>query len=807
MKLNDPNTIDFDGTPVTGRVPPKLRVEGGRELTQQQAGAVMHAYKLFRDAARVSITDYQVQNRVLSDGTRVRLESIQDQDTVYVWPPESSGGYTDVFRGFVVSPIKVSGYTMPAALDKNFLCYIHQDTKWKPFIAPYKPGEKRKDLGYIVTATPFVGGPSKRAPRYRGRPVMNVDCYTGKRVGRCEPVSDAQFNDVFSVYQKIMYLNAVPVKGFVSAPSDAMPLPFRVTRTSGVRTWQEYDALFLLNHQIIAVAEDLTDTDSDLDTTEVIQQVVYSFNDFFVPILSGLSFKAGVELKGGYGPADAASYKTRYIGYNKLVTGAVQIWNAVKTLSITAPFASTALEATSQLNVPGAVNSSDGWTYTVANDSWFPPRFMVLSGAQKQFNYLMQRTAYLTFVFSGYVQYNDVVARPGESSIYRYTFEKTHSLPESVTLNEAEAIAITRSVEINLEYTTGTANYYGVWPNGTISTSNNASPYGLADPSPGRNYYSGDIATWALICTDNGETVDQTDDTEHTVTVPLIASKIVDLTVNRVVTGRAGGTQLFTQIGTYPNGVYLWDNNQLVVPRSGSGYTTSAYHASIIPVFATHDLIGYTRDYFYADRENQVFAYLECEIRSSAVSEFSRLGTSSITVRTVIEAFGSTHKTTITGVSSSSGTTSRYMPTTMPWGINWGVSSMATNYHDVPRIDPIYAPIWQEQGLCPWISYTVAGEIAPPRLDCHFRMQFFRTVRLIDEPDVPSLPNVIQFAPYLMEQMIGHYWLTINEFRDVFDALEAAPIIVKLTIPDATLFSNIGAPVSDVQDYAKFYRT
>lgn len=800
MTLFNQQWTDFDGTPITGKVPTKMVVHSPTALTGHQQGGVSHAYKLFCDAVRGTAfpEGYVVQNRVLGDGTKIRMTSMQSIHVVDVWPTGGGETRSDLFRGFFVSPIKVSGYTMSAELDRNFLCYIHKDNLWKPFLAPYKPGEKRKDLGYIVTSTTFTGRLTKDAV-CKGRPVRDVTTWIGKRVSRFEPVSDAKFNDVFSVYQKIMYLNAVPVKSFVSAPTDAMPLPFKVA--------QGYDALFLMNHQVIAVAQDITDTDSDLDTYEVVQQVVYSFNDFFLPVLSGLSFKSGVELKGGYGPADAASYKTRYIGYNKTAPGAVQIWNAVKTLSITPPFVTTLLEATSQLNVPAAVNSLDGWTYTVANDSWFPPRFMTLTGGQMQFGYLMQRVSYLTFTYIGFMQYNAAVARPGESSIYRYTFEKTHSFPESVTLNEAETIAITRSVEINLEYTTGTANYYGVWPGGTISTSNNASPYGLADPSPGRNYNSGDIATWALICTDNGETVDQTDDTEHTVTVPLIASKIVDLTVNRVVSGRAGGTQLFTQIGTYPSGVYLWDNNLLVIPRSGSGYTTNAYHPSTIPVFASHTLIGYTRDYFYADRENQVFAYLECEIRSTAANETTQDGSSSIAVRTVIEAFGSTHKTTIASVSSSSGTTPRYMPTTMPWGINWGVSSMATNYHDVPRIDPIYAPIWQEQGLCPWISYTVAGEIAPPRLDCHFRMQFFRTVRLIDEPDVPSLPNVIQFAPYLMEQMIGHYWLTINEFRDVFDALEAAPIIVKLTIPDATLFSNIGAPVSDVQDYAKFYRT
>lgn len=102
MKLNDPNFIGFDGTPVTGRAPPQLRVEGGRELTQQQFGAVMHAYKLFRDALRVTPSPFLVQNRTFVDGTRVRMESMQDRDIVYVWPVGGEVG-TKLPHGFAVS--------------------------------------------------------------------------------------------------------------------------------------------------------------------------------------------------------------------------------------------------------------------------------------------------------------------------------------------------------------------------------------------------------------------------------------------------------------------------------------------------------------------------------------------------------------------------------------------------------------------------------------------------------------------------------------------------------------------------------
>ncbi len=79
--------ITIGGEPVTGRIPPRLIVYGP-ELTKGQAGEVAHIYKLFCDANLVALGDYQVRNRVLSDGSRVRCVSINGVDTVYVWTAE-----------------------------------------------------------------------------------------------------------------------------------------------------------------------------------------------------------------------------------------------------------------------------------------------------------------------------------------------------------------------------------------------------------------------------------------------------------------------------------------------------------------------------------------------------------------------------------------------------------------------------------------------------------------------------------------------------------------------------------------------
>lgn len=97
MRVNNPDYLSFGGKPITGRIPPTMVVDGG-VLTQEQYGGVIHAYKLFCDMTKLAIGDYQVANRILKDGTRVRMISINKADTVLVWP--TGGGSQETwYRG------------------------------------------------------------------------------------------------------------------------------------------------------------------------------------------------------------------------------------------------------------------------------------------------------------------------------------------------------------------------------------------------------------------------------------------------------------------------------------------------------------------------------------------------------------------------------------------------------------------------------------------------------------------------------------------------------------------------------------
>lgn len=100
--LNNRHWIEQDGTPITGRTPPELRVYGP-EMTGDQQAQVRHIYKLFTDVCLVAIGEYQVRRRVLADGTRVRCTSFQGRDVVEVWTQASEN---DEFLpgGFVCRP-------------------------------------------------------------------------------------------------------------------------------------------------------------------------------------------------------------------------------------------------------------------------------------------------------------------------------------------------------------------------------------------------------------------------------------------------------------------------------------------------------------------------------------------------------------------------------------------------------------------------------------------------------------------------------------------------------------------------------
>lgn len=101
MSLANKNWVGLDGTPVTGAVPPQLLVMQGK-LTPERHGAVAHAYHLFCLAKATAVGEFFISNRVLTDGTRVRCESMQKIDRVLVWADGGEDVVAKLPHGFGV---------------------------------------------------------------------------------------------------------------------------------------------------------------------------------------------------------------------------------------------------------------------------------------------------------------------------------------------------------------------------------------------------------------------------------------------------------------------------------------------------------------------------------------------------------------------------------------------------------------------------------------------------------------------------------------------------------------------------------
>lgn len=113
--LTNQHWTSLSGEPITGRIPPTLRIMNGVEPTPLQMGEIAHHYKLMTHALKVSIIPYMVQERTLVDGTRVRMVSSYGVDTVMVWPAGAKKNSFELPHGFVV----VTPYSVPRIYMRN----------------------------------------------------------------------------------------------------------------------------------------------------------------------------------------------------------------------------------------------------------------------------------------------------------------------------------------------------------------------------------------------------------------------------------------------------------------------------------------------------------------------------------------------------------------------------------------------------------------------------------------------------------------------------------------------------------------
>lgn len=101
--LINQNWIGFDGKPVTGRTPPTIRMMAG-VMTRPLMAEVAHRYQLFCMGKQTALGDYFMTDKIVADGSRVRITSINGVDTVFVWSKALSEDEDDYLAGFMFRP-------------------------------------------------------------------------------------------------------------------------------------------------------------------------------------------------------------------------------------------------------------------------------------------------------------------------------------------------------------------------------------------------------------------------------------------------------------------------------------------------------------------------------------------------------------------------------------------------------------------------------------------------------------------------------------------------------------------------------
>lgn len=131
--------IGLDGEPVTGRVPPSIRMMAG-VMTPEIMAEVAHRYHLFSLCNQASVAQYFVTNKKLPDGSRIRIVSNNGNDVVMVWSSVASGdSYT--IGGFICRPT-------------NSVNTVYEVGQYRYWGKPYT--EANKPLGTPMGTKPFL---------------------------------------------------------------------------------------------------------------------------------------------------------------------------------------------------------------------------------------------------------------------------------------------------------------------------------------------------------------------------------------------------------------------------------------------------------------------------------------------------------------------------------------------------------------------------------------------------------------------------------------------------------------------------
>lgn len=792
MTLFNQGWMTLGGEPVTGRAPTQavFYAPPGIEPSQQQRGAVAHAYKLFCDAVRNSALPegFHVQHRTLMDGTRVQMNSNLGRHTVQVWV---SGGTKppEFYCGFAIVPLLAGEATVTWPDKMTLLRYALPTTEWKMWVSPYRPGR--------ATSTPTYFVDSIRSNRMRPV-VINADVNYGR--------------DVYCFANGHLFLNAVPhgkvpetgtyFPVVLRQPPDAAPeLPKRVYFTIGSTQLQRIASATVI------------DTLFDWDPT----------------------FASGARLFQGGTRYKHVDERAEFLTLGLTTAGALQVRRAELTLARSSPWFTSTGELASQINVPGLLFSSSGYNSTadiVPTDTIYPLQDANAKVCGWIYPGKPLGSPSPDSSFSHNVYGADLSAG---SAISHYYYTRSLSAVDSVTLFSGIIAACDRDVTINAEFTTGNVLWENTWSAGRVWTAS-------ATPSEGEysdySYYqvpAADISSPSInlgtpvnLATQEigGELTES--DTSTSLTTLSTGETLFDTTTTHSVTHKeinAVERYPLAPYSTYAVGSreYYHDaGGGIFEPRwtgwDGFVYPLQGIRPDLIRETRIEqiDVAGTARDYVFFDKENEVYVWFESTMSGHSTQTYTRVGS------TISESTSGSLSVSITLKASSpagefSGTT-RVFSSAVACTANLisppGISQEGVNRvwkHVSPLMAyPIFVPLWMEQGGCPHIAYSTAEEnaaaaaITPTpqlaRFLASFRLQISLMSRVGDI--VPIEGATTTYAP-MMEQLIGHHFAGI--YYPSFGSIENEPFTLNASYPGPTVHTDIG--ITGANPHSELFRT
>lgn len=776
MTLLNQQWITLDGTPVTGRVPPRttLYAPPGVEATPQQLGAVVHAYKLFCDAVNGSAfpSGFHTQHRVFTDGTRAHFEANGGVHTAKVWI--SGDATSHKYRGFIIAPKfpewEVAGLEQPRT---NALLRSRSTAppSWRRRVSPYRPGKEATPT-YWVDAT--------------------------ERTKMSDVEKDTNYADVYTLSRQRLFLNGQP----------HMSLPLEDDTVPVLRRAEENKPVWF------GVSDD--------KVTRVVDGAPSSLWDMsLLPILpTGFSPNTHVRYLSATGQAD-------YIRIALNDTGTMQRRSVRVTLLPEDPWVTYTEPSFAQLNAAGTMAYHGGWVDTSRYSPSEP--FGPVSGdavivGSKDGSPVTAKTLVPRFLRTMYVAAQNL----SESATIELYPGKVARVERT---SEVNSTTDTGSGDWYGTWPGPTV----FTSNGTPKLSDYTAYLNPRETFPGASDIREDDEV-AIACRESGTELVHSDSSSSSTyfgETKLFSTSTTHNINHRICHYRSIAKIEFAgsegPIGPFEAWFWAWEDIYYIGSTQYGGWV---WHYSLVDwvkvqlakkefgpprsLVQRTETMGVTaesRDYLLFDEENETYVYLKGTLTGHANYSYN-------------EADGSESSSAVTEVQIKIEFVLESPITTVTKTIKEWTLDIEPNINLLPPLEsfqntdctwhtaaplvnrPVFIPMWFNQSLCPFIAYTTTDEVASAtaencehRLLASFRMQMQFVSRPMFAP-ITELPNVTQVILPMFEGMV-QYHVGPYFYWQVAD-LESTPLDLNASFPGTNVHADLGMPATT---HSEVYRT